>query len=102
MNINRSKLWVVYRLARRHWFKGICGVFIFYMLFLGDYSVMNILSLERQEIQLRKEISQFTDSIDHFDNRLKEVEANSEQLERYAREKLHMHRENEDLYLIDK
>lgn len=102
MKFNRSKFEAAYRLAMRHWFKVLCAVFIFYMLFLGDYSVVNIVSLERQEGQLRKEIAQYADSIDHFDNRLKEVDTNSEQLERYAREKLHMHRENEDIYLIDK
>lgn len=102
MNINRSKIEAALRLAKKNWFKVFCACAIFYLLFCGDYSVISIASLDSQESALRKEIEVYKDSIANFEQRLKEVSADSEELERYARERLHMHRENEDLYLIDK
>lgn len=101
MKITRSKIEAVLRLAQRHWFKVLCGGFVFYLLFCGDYSLVSIVSLEAQESALRKEIEEYRDSVANFENRLKVVNADNEQLERYAREHMHMHGDNEDLYLID-
>jgi len=101
MNINWSKYQAVLRLAKRHWFKVMCGVGVFYLLFCGDYSLLSIVSLRTQEASLRHEIKVYNDSISNYEQRLREVQADNEQLERFAREKMKMLRENEDLYLID-
>jgi len=71
------------------------------MCFGGEYSVKNIVSLRTQEAELRKEIEEYKDSINNFERRIDEVSVDSEQLERHARERMHMHRENEDLYIIE-
>lgn len=102
MKITSSKIAAVLRLAQRHWFKVFCAGFVFYLLFCGDYSLVSIVSLETQEASLRREIEQYRDSVSNFERRIEVVNADNEQLERYAREQMHMHGQNEDLYLIDK
>lgn len=88
------------RFFRSHWFAILCVAFILYMFFGGEYSVKNIMSMRAQEDELRKEIEEYKDSISNFERRIDEVSVNSEMLERHARERMHMHRENEDLYII--
>lgn len=104
MKIDRTKLKnlaSVVRFLRAHWFKTLCGAFVIYMCFCGDYSLMNIMSLKAQESALRDEIEEYQDSIKHFEERINELDVNSEQLERYAREHMFMHGENEDVYILD-
>lgn len=96
-----QKLKVYIRFAMRHWFFTLCTGFLLYMFFGGEYCVMNILSLRNQEAALRKEIREYQDSIDHFQLRIDQVSVDNEHLEKHARERLHMHRRNEDLYLFD-
>jgi cell division protein FtsB len=85
----------------RHWFGILCLAFILFMCFGGEYSVKNIISMRAQETALRKEIEEYKDSINNFERRIDEVSVDSKQLERHARERMHMHRENEDLYIIE-
>ncbi len=89
------------RFILRHWFGILCFAFVLYMFFGGEYSVKNILSLRAQENELRKEIEEYKDSINNFERRIDEVSVDSEQLERHARERMFMHRENEDIYIIE-
>ncbi len=96
-----NKIKTVGSFVLRHWFGILCLTFILYMFFGGEYSVMNILSMRQQEAELRKEIGEYKDSINHFERRIDEVSVDSEQLERHARERMLMHRENEDLYIIE-
>lgn len=96
-----NKIKTTGRFILRHWFGILCFAFVLYMCFGGEYSLKNIISMRAQEAALRKEIEEYKDSIDHFERRIDEVSVNSEQLERYARERMRMHRENEDLYIIE-
>lgn len=96
-----NKIKTTGRFILRHWFGILCFTFVLYMCFGGEYSLMNIAVLHRQESALRKEIEEYKDSINNFERRIDEVSVNSEQLERYARERMRMHRENEDLYIIE-
>lgn len=89
-----------YRWFRRHWFKIGCSLFILYHIFWSDYSLVQIMSLRNKEASLGKEVQRYQDSIDHFDRQIEELNVNPEKLERYARERMYMHRENEDIYLL--
>lgn len=89
------------RFILRNWFGILCFAFVLYMCFGGEYSLKNILSLRAQESELRKEIEVYKDSINNFERRIDEVSVDSEQLERHARERMYMHRENEDIYIIE-
>lgn len=96
-----SKFTKVLRFSLRHWFKTLCVLFLFYMFFVSEHSVWRIMKLHAQEDELRREIRQYEDSITNFQRRIDEVSVDNEALERHARERLHMHKENEDLYLFD-
>ena len=102
MEINRSKIATAIRFVWRHLFGVTCVAFILYMCFGEEYSLKNIVRLHAQEAELRREIATYKDSINNFERRIDEINVDSETLERYAREKMHMHKENEDLYLFDK
>lgn len=92
----------VLRFALKHWFKTLCLLFIFYMFFFSEHSVWRIMRLHAQEDELRREIRQYEDSVVNYQRRIDQVSVDNEALERHARERLHMRRENEDLYLFDK
>ena len=96
-----NKIKTTSRFILRHWFGILCFTFVLYMCFGGEYSVKNIVALHSQETALRKEIEEYKDSISNFERRIDEVSVDSEQLERHARERMRMHRENEDLYIIE-
>lgn len=96
-----NKIKTTGRFILRHWFGILCFTFVLYMCFGGEYSLKNIISLHSQEAALRKEIEEYKDSISNFERRIDEVSVDSEQLERHARERMRMHRENEDLYIIE-
>ncbi len=97
-----SKASKILRFAMRHWFKTLCMLFLFYMLFMSEHSVWRIIRLHAQEEGLRREIRQYQDTIEAFQRRIDQVSVDNEALEKHARERLHMHRENEDLYLFEK
>lgn len=101
MELKSSKVLALLRLCKMHLFKVLCGLGIFWLLFVGDYSVLSVWSLDSQENDLKKEIEEYRDSIANFEERINAVSVDSRQLERHARERMLMHKENEDLYLID-
>lgn len=100
MKNKKSKLASVLRLMWRHKFYSICGIFFLYMCFISEHSLYNIMGLTRQEDELKREIAVYKDSIQQYEMRINEVSVDEEQLERHARERMRMHRENEDLYLV--
>jgi cell division protein DivIC len=74
--------------------------FVVWMLFLDDYSYLNhrILNKEINELQTNKE---------YYQNEIKKDESSIKHLnspdyiEKYAREKYFMKRENEDIFIIE-
>jgi len=74
--------------------------FIIWMLFLDNYSYL-------EHRVLNKEINELEDNIDYYKTeiqkdsiRIKKLK-NPDQIEKYAREKYYMKRENEDIYIIE-
>jgi len=88
------------RFALRHSFPLFCVCALCYMCFFCEYSLVNILSLQAEENRLRHEKKELQDSLDSYNLRLEELDTDNATLERIARERMHMHKENEDLYLI--
>ena len=74
--------------------------FIIWMLFLDNYSYL-------EHRVLDKEIEEIEDNIDYYKTEIKKDSASIKQLknnnrvEKYAREKYYMKRENEDIYIIE-
>ena len=91
----------------RSWYKFISNKYIWvllffvsWMLFLDNYSYLDhrLLNKQIQELEdnkeyYKEEINQDLKSIKSFKN--------PDQIEKYAREKYYMKRENEDIYIIE-
>ena len=91
----------------RRWFKFVSNKYIWvllffvsWMLFLDNYSYLDhrLLNKQIQELEdnkeyYKEEINQDLKSIKSFKN--------PDQIEKYAREKYYMKRENEDIYIIE-
>lgn len=74
--------------------------FIIWMLFLDNYSYL-------EHRVLNNEINELEDNIDYYKTEIKKDSIrikklkNPDQIEKYAREKYYMKRENEDIYIIE-
>lgn len=102
MKFDKQTLVKIYRWMWHNKFNTLCGAFIVYVGFFGEHSVYNIVQLQKREDMLRSEIAVYRDSIESFQRRIDDVSVDEVELERYAREVLRMHKENEDLYLLGK
>lgn len=91
----------------RRWFKFISNKYIWvllffvsWMLFLDNYSYLDhrLLNKQIQELEDNKEYYQ-----EEINQDLKSIKSfkNPDQIEKYAREKYYMKRENEDIYIIE-
>ena len=91
----------------RSWFKFISNKYIWvllffvsWMLFLDNYSYLDhrLLNKQIQELEDNKEYYQ-----EEINQDLKSIKSfkNPDQIEKYAREKYYMKRENEDIYIIE-
>ena len=75
-------------------------VFIVWVLFLDNYSYL-------EHRVLDKEIEEIEDNIKYYKTEIKKDSAsikhlkNNDRVEKYAREKYYMKRENEDIYFIE-
>lgn len=91
----------IVHILSEHKFPVLCVVFITYMAFFYDYSLLRLVKLDNQASELKSQIKVYQDTIAHFEQRIQEMNNASEELDRYAREKLHMHASNEDLYIFE-
>jgi cell division protein DivIC len=74
--------------------------FAIWMLFLDNYSYL-------EHRVLNQEIDEIEDNIDYYKSEIKKDSANikhlknNDRVEKFAREKYYMKRENEDIYIIE-
>jgi cell division protein FtsB len=74
--------------------------FVIWMLFLDNYSYL-------EHRVLNQEIDEIEDNIDYYKAEIKKDSAsikhlkNDDRVEKFAREKYYMKRENEDIYIIE-
>jgi cell division protein FtsB len=74
--------------------------FVIWMLFLDNYSYL-------EHRVLNHEIEEIEDNIDYYKAEIKKDSAsikqlkNNDRVEKFAREKYYMKRENEDIYIIE-
>ncbi|MBO7381747.1 MAG: septum formation initiator family protein [Muribaculaceae bacterium] len=74
--------------------------FMVYILFFSDYSILSTFELENELTELRKEIKQSQDSLEHYRQLNKRLKTDVETMEKIVREDYHMQRPNEDVYLV--
>ncbi len=75
-------------------------LFAVWMLFLDNYSYMDQRQLNKQMNELQDNKKYYQDEIKK-DNQSIKLLKNQDQVEKYAREKYYMKRENEDIYIVE-
>lgn len=86
--------------VRKHAFGVIVVVFIFFICFISDHSYYHLHQLKQQQRKMEREIASYLDSIAEYEANIEEVSGNSEEMEKFAREKLMMRKANEDVYIM--
>ena len=91
----------------RSWFKFISNKYIWvllffvsWMLFLDNYSYLDHRLLNKQIEELEDNREYYKEEIKEDLKSIKSFK-NPDQIEKYAREKYYMKRENEDIYIIE-
>ena len=75
-------------------------IFIFWMVFFDKNSLHNHLEFNKEINKLQNEKSHYKSEISKDSLLLKKLE-DKDELEKFAREKYHMKKENEEIYLIE-
>jgi len=85
----------------KKYFKYIIAFIIFTIAMLfGKYSYVNKILLNNSVRSLEKEKARYEEEIVETKNRLHQLKNNSGDLERFAREQYLMHKENEEIFII--
>ena len=89
------------------WFKWISNKYIWvlvffctWMVFLDNYSYFDHRVLDKQIEDLEDNSSYYEQEIKKDQKNIKQLK-NSEQIEKYAREKYYMKKDSEDIYIIE-
>jgi cell division protein FtsB len=83
-------------------FRVVATLFVVFMLFFDENSVLQNFRYRLKIMELNKEIDSYRKIIDESKRKLGELNSDPESLEKFAREQLLMKKDNEDVYLIDK
>lgn len=75
-------------------------LFAIWMLFFDYNDLITQVKRKRLLNQINSDIEYYRQEIDHIKKDLQELTTNKEQLEKFAREKYLMKKENEDIFLI--
>ena len=76
-------------------------LFIVWMLFFNDYNLIFQWQKSRELADLKSKKEYFAKEIAQVNQDKKDLFSNTQNLEKFAREKYFMKKDNEDLYLID-
>lgn len=74
--------------------------FVIWMLFLDNYSYLEHRVLDKEINELNDNIKYYKTEIKQDSTKIKKLK-NQDQIEKYAREKYYMKREDEDIYIIE-
>ncbi len=76
------------------------SVFVFYMLFFNDADVFSVYNSQTELNEIQEEIDWYKNQTDECRTRLEKLESGGFELERLAREKHYLQRENEDVFIV--
>lgn len=89
------------------WFKFLSNKYVWvllffstWMIFLDNYSYFDHRFLDDQVSELEDNKEYYQEEIKKDEEQIKQLK-NPEQIEKYAREKYYMKKENEDIYIIE-
>jgi cell division protein DivIC len=86
----------------RNFFVVTALVFVFWMLFLDVDSIPRQIRRYFSNEELKEEAMYYQEKIKKGNEDLKGLKTDKDKLERFAREKYYMHKETEDVFVIDK
>ena len=93
-----NRFWLLKILVNRYAL--VLLFFIIWMVFLDNYSYLEHRVLNKEIDLLEENINYYKKEIKEDSIRIKKLK-NEDQVEKYAREKYYMKRENEDIYIIE-
>lgn len=96
-NSHTDKLWYRFLSNKYIW---VVLFFSTWMLFLDNYSYFEHRVLDRQIDELEDNKKYYKEEIKKDQEKIKSLQ-NINQIEKYAREKYYMKKENEDVYIIE-
>ncbi|WP_158728687.1 MULTISPECIES: septum formation initiator family protein [unclassified Flavobacterium] len=92
-----NKPWLTFLSNKYVW---VLLSFCVWMIFLDNYSYFNHRILDEQIQDLEENARYYKEEIKKDKEHIKQLK-NSEQIEKYAREKYYMKKNNEDIYIIE-
>ena len=94
-----ASLWMS---VRRHKYAVTVLLFAILIIFIDENSLIRRWQLTREEATLRREVSRYRAQYEEDTRKLNELTTDSEAIERIAREKYLMKKDNEDIFVISK
>ena len=91
----------IWKFVRKNKYMITIGTFLLIIGFLDENSLIQRISHRTEIHQLNSEISRYRKQFEEDSQLLKEVTSNPEALEKVAREKYFMKKENEDIYIFE-
>ena len=96
-NPYKEKAWFKFLSNKYIW---VLLAFITWMFFLDNYSYFEHRFLNKQIDELEDNAAYYQDEIKKDEQNIKQLK-NTEQIEKYAREKYYMKKDSEDIYIIE-
>lgn len=75
-------------------------IFLIILVFFGEHNLRNRWKTTRNIKSLNKEIKFYQDEIDANKQKMNDMQAGDESLEKFAREKYFLKKENEDIFIV--
>ncbi|MFV0521192.1 MAG: FtsB family cell division protein [Mangrovibacterium sp.] len=75
-------------------------LFLLYILFNGDHSVLTNMRHKAELKELKKQESYLKQKITNDKRRINELQSDQKNLEKFAREQFYMHKDNEDVFIV--
>ena len=79
----------------------IVVVFVVIVLFFNENSILKSMEYNRQITDLKEEIQSNRDTLEYYNKLNHSLDTDPETMERIVRERYHMQRENEDVYIVE-
>ncbi len=89
-----------YLYKKKYWLT--LGIFAIWLAFFDQYDLKTIIKLRRQVYKIEKDRVYYEREIKESKRLLEELTSNPFELEKFAREKYYMKRDNEDVFVIIK
>ena len=96
-----SKLANIWAFIKRHKYWVTIGIFLLIIGVLDENSLIRRIAHKREIHQLNTEIEHYRKQYEEDSKVLKEITSNKEALEKVAREKYLMKKENEDIFIFE-